>query len=70
MGIHDRDWYQEWWKKKMGYTERADFRVPESEFRARKTPSPWPRAVFKTTVHLLAIFGFLTLVKKYLVPLL
>ncbi|SFD87196.1 hypothetical protein [Paracidovorax konjaci] len=30
MSYHDRDWYIDWWKKKMNYVERATFRVPEN----------------------------------------
>jgi len=69
MGIHDRDWYQEWWAKKEGIT-KSEPREPEPRFRPITPPSPWARVLLKTTVHLLAVFGFLTLVKKYLVPLL
>lgn len=28
MGMEDRDWYRDWWRKKQGHVERARFRVP------------------------------------------
>lgn len=28
MGIQDRDYYKEWWRKREGYVERAAFRLP------------------------------------------
>ena len=27
MGMDNRDWYRDFWRKKTGYTERADFRI-------------------------------------------
>lgn len=31
MGIQDRDYYREWWQKKVGYIEKARFRLPASQ---------------------------------------
>lgn len=28
MGMEDRDWYRDHWRKKQGYVEKAKFRVP------------------------------------------
>lgn len=28
MGMQDRDYYKEWWKKRTGYEEKASFRLP------------------------------------------
>ncbi len=41
MGTENRDWYRDWWRKKTGYTERADFRVSESQYRAKRRRSDW-----------------------------
>ena len=49
MGIHDRDWYQEWWAKKEGIT-KSEPREPEPRFRPITPPSPWARVLLKTTV--------------------
>lgn len=31
MGMESRDYYVDWWRKKTGYRERAQFRVPAGE---------------------------------------
>lgn len=31
MGSDNRDWYRDWWRRKTGYVERADFRRPARE---------------------------------------
>ena len=28
MGMQDRDYYRDWWRKKTGHVEKATFRVP------------------------------------------
>lgn len=28
MGVHDRDWYRDWWRKRLEHEEKAAFRVP------------------------------------------
>lgn len=28
MGIQDRDYYRDWWRKREGYVEKAEFRLP------------------------------------------
>ena len=36
MAADNRDWYRDWWRKKMGYVERADFRRPAREVEREK----------------------------------
>jgi hypothetical protein len=36
MGADNRDWYRDWWRKKTGYRERADFRRPARQVQREK----------------------------------
>lgn len=44
MAADNRDWYRDWWRKKTGYVERADFRIPERQ-RQRKRRAAALRAL-------------------------
>lgn len=63
MGIQDRDYYREWWRKRTGYVERAQFRLPSFSRRAR---TPWPPFVswLVGIVGIVSFFAFL--LKAYL----
>lgn len=41
MGIEDREYYRDWWRKKTDYVEKADFRVSEEERQQNKRSSTW-----------------------------
>lgn len=41
MGMDNRDWYRDFWRKKTGYTERADFRISEGEHRRNQHRRAW-----------------------------
>lgn len=43
MGVHDRDWYRDWWRKKTGYVERASFRMGDHEVRRALHRASWRR---------------------------
>lgn len=43
MGVQDRDWYRDWWRKRTGYTERASFRVGHGERLRSLRRSAWRR---------------------------
>lgn len=45
MASDNRDWYRDWWRKKTGYVERADFRVSEADRQKAKRAREW-RVVF------------------------
>jgi len=53
MASDNRDWYRDWWRKKSGYVERADFRVPESQRQRRKQRAAWRSALLKLSLLLL-----------------
>ena len=36
MSSENRDWYRDWWRKKTGYVERADFRRPARQVEREK----------------------------------
>jgi hypothetical protein len=36
MTSDNRDWYRDWWRKKTGYVERADFRRPARQVERQK----------------------------------
>lgn len=70
MGIHDRDWYKEWQQKKDGYTEKATFRISETQRQKDQRNREWWRFYYRVIIHLFALIGFLSVTKKYLVMLL
>lgn len=43
MGLDNRDWYRDWWRKKTGYAERASFRISEGEHGRQKNGAAWRR---------------------------
>lgn len=55
MAIDTRDWYRDWWRKKTGYVERAQFRMGVAEFARYRRARAW-RFAFKL-VALLAVLG-------------
>lgn len=43
MAADQRDWYRDWWRKKTGYVERANFRISEGERQRNNFRRAWRR---------------------------
>ena len=41
MGMQDRDYYRDWWKKKLDHVERAPFRLPAAPTPVRRDIGQW-----------------------------
>ena len=41
MGMDNRDWYRDFWRKKTGYTERADFRISAGQHGRNQHRRAW-----------------------------
>ena len=52
MAMDNRDYYRDRLRKKSGYVEKASFRVPVSELKARQKPKPVPVSALKTRRNL------------------
>jgi len=83
MGIHDRDWYREEVRKREGRAPAAPPRPTYSAYTQRPAAPPrpapvpttqdrdaWSRLIPRVICQTLAVYGFLQLVKNYLIPLL
>lgn len=57
MGSQNRDWYRQWWAKKMGYVERSAFRLGEGEKARHRVRSAWLRNVWLCALVALAIIA-------------
>lgn len=43
MAADNRDWYRDWWRMKMGYTEKSAFRMSETQRQANERQRAWWR---------------------------
>lgn len=43
MSADNRDWYRDWWRKKTGYTEKAAFRMSETQRQNNERQRAWWR---------------------------
>lgn len=57
MGAQDRDWYRDWWRKRLGYTEKAAFRLGHGEVLRARRASAWRRNFIWCAVVLSVIAG-------------
>ena len=63
MGIENRDWYRDWWRKKTGYVERASFRVPSRV--SKRQAWHWSLLLVLWTVLVLVFFTVFRLVSRW-----
>ena len=68
MGSDNRDWHRDWWRKRMGYVERARFRLPEVEYQ-RRLRSAARRRLFFFLAFCLATFFLFPRLLPFLEPL-
>lgn len=61
MGIDNRDWYRDWWRKKTGYVERAHFRLGDHEVARRKHARAWRRNWIALAIAVVLLIAFLWL---------
>lgn len=70
MGIENRDWYRDWHRERNGYTERADFRVSETQRQRRAHRAAWLNVLKRLGIGMLVIYGALAAFKNHVLPLL
>lgn len=63
MGMDNRDWYRDWWRKKTGYVERASFRVSSVQHSRDKYRHAWRRNFVAVAVFTLAVFAAVALLR-------
>jgi len=56
MGMDDRDYYREWWRKKQGFTEKAPFRLPASYRQQKQTLPHWSLVLLAVYFAGLAVY--------------
>lgn len=64
MGKEDRDWYRDWQRNR----DRADYRYDPKQFRTK--PQGVKSSWLRLAVNLLALYGAISLVRQFLLPLL
>ena len=55
MSADNRDWYKDWWRKKTGYTEKAVFRMSETQRQENERQRAWWRLGFKLLALVLLV---------------
>ena len=60
MSADNRDWYRDWWRKKTGYTEKAAFRMSETQRQKKERQRAW----WRLGVKLVACVVLITAVVK------
>ena len=55
MSADNRDWYRDWWRKKTGYTEKAAFRMSETQRQNNERQRAWWRFGFKLVALVLLV---------------
>lgn len=58
MGMQDRDYYREWWAKKLGYVERTPFRLSATP---KKKIREWHPVLLVLLTAVICLFVFLAL---------
>jgi len=57
MGSQDRDWYREWWAKKLRYVEKSTFRRSEADKAKEERAGDWGNLVYWVCIFLFCIYG-------------
>lgn len=55
MGMDNRDWYRDFWRKKTGYTERADFRISAGQHGRNQHRRAWRRNFISMAILVVAL---------------
>jgi len=66
MSADNRDWYRDWWRKKTGYTEKAAFRMSETQRQNNERQRAWRRLGVKLALLGLLLIGLPQMLKWWL----